>query len=181
MHKKKEGSEDISINLGFGDLFKGLGNLIDLIKQMEAEGKSEISHTGEIGGLDKERGLRGLYGINIRLGQAGTAKVKPFGNISKDDKGLVIREIVEPSVDIFEENDAVLVIVEVPGVKEEDFHLKVDGDILVISAQGSYRHYRKEMLLPVPVDQNGITTAFKNGVVEIRLPKKTADSGEREE
>lgn len=176
MTGKKDSSGDIKINVGLGDLLKGLGNFIDLIQQMEAEGKAKISHVGEIAGLDRVKGLKGIYGIDIKIGNGGSPMIKPFGNISKKEEGLVVEEVAEPIVDVFDEGDNVLVIAELPGVDEDDFHFQVNGDILVIAAAGRDRKYRKEMLLPAGVDPEGATTVFKNGIAEIRLPKtKTSD------
>src|SRR3989304_1999300 len=41
---------DVQLDLGFGDLFKGLGNLLDLANKMAEQGKSEIDRTEEING-----------------------------------------------------------------------------------------------------------------------------------
>ena len=41
----KETKETISLDLGFGGLFKGLGNLLDLIPKL-AEAGQEVSRTG---------------------------------------------------------------------------------------------------------------------------------------
>lgn len=171
MTKKKDISNEVKANVGVGELLKGLGNFIDLIQQMEAQGKAKISYTGEIKGLDKAKGLKGLFGIDIGIGDKGSADVKSFGNISKKEKDLVIEEVIEPLIDIFEESDNVLVVAELPGVNEDDFHFQVKGDVLNIEAKGGHRQYRKEILLPAMVDPEGATTVFKNGIIEIRLPK----------
>ncbi|ACA60000.1 Hsp20/alpha crystallin family protein [Candidatus Desulforudis audaxviator] len=184
MTKKKDISDEVKADMGINELLNGLGNFIDLIKQMEAQGKAKISYTGEIKGLDKAKGLKGLFGIDIGIGDGGSADVKPFGNISKKEKDLVIEGITEPLVDIFEERNNVLVVAELPGVNEDNFHFQVSGDILIIEAAGRDRQYRKEMLLPTMVDPEGATTVIKNGIVEIRLPitnnkiKNTSADGE---
>lgn len=180
MTKKKDISDEVKANVGVSELLKGLGNFVDLIQQMEAQGKAKISYTGEIKGLDKAKGLKGLFGIDIGIGKEGSANIKPFGNINKKEKDLVIEEVTEPLMDIFKESDNVLVVAELPGVNEDDFHFQVSGDILIIEATGRDRQYRKEVLLPVMVDPEGATTVFKNGIVEIRLPiiKNTSADGE---
>ena len=44
-------------------------------------------------------------------------KVEPFGNVTKDKESgrTVVHEVREPLVDVFEEDDHVLVIAEMPG------------------------------------------------------------------
>lgn len=88
----------------------------------------------------------------------------------------VKREVVrpeEPAVDIFEEPDHLLVIAELPGVEEEDINLDLQGDKLTISANAPHRRYRKQVTLPYP-PQGDLKTAYKNGMLEIRLEKAEA-------
>jgi len=172
--KKKDYSEDISMNMGFGDLFKGIGNLINLVNEMSEKGKSQITRTGEITGLDKNKGIRGVYGFTVRLGATGNTRVQPFGNIKKEENRITVQEIREPIVDIFEEEEGLLLIAELPGVARDDIDLDVKDDILIITASGKERKYAKEVLLPFKVDPNKVTTVLNHGVLEIRL-SKTAD------
>lgn len=167
--KKKE--EEININLGFADLFKGIGNIVELIQKMGEEGKCEISRTGEITGLDKTKGLRGVYGFTIKMGNEGLSKINSFGNIGKDKNGFIVEEVIEPIVDVFDEGDTILVIAELPGAGENDLNLELKDDIIVISAAGNDRKYYKEVLLPVAVNQDMVKPVLKNGILEIRLVK----------
>ncbi|BAF58612.1 ATPase [Pelotomaculum thermopropionicum SI] len=50
---------------GIGDFFKGLGSLIDLAGSLEPDESGEISRSGVF--LDK-KGLKGTYGLNIKIG-----------------------------------------------------------------------------------------------------------------
>ena len=64
-YKNKEKDEDkVDIDfglgkIGFGGLFKGLGNLIDLAAKLKEEG---VERRGEIKGLP--RGAKGVYGLS---------------------------------------------------------------------------------------------------------------------
>lgn len=169
--KKKDSTEDININIGFGDLFKGIGSLVNLVGNMCEEGKTELTRTGEIAGLDKDKGIRAIYGFTVKLGANGSPSLQSFGNISKQENTFTVQEVREPIVDIFEEEDGLLLIVELPGVTEAAINLEVKDDIVIISANAKDRKYAKEILLPFTVDPNAVKSAYRHGILEIRLLK----------
>jgi len=170
MSKKEEGDK-VEIDFGagrisFGGLFKGLGNLIDLAAKLREEG---VETRGEIGGLP--RGARGVYGFSIKT-LAGKPVIESFGNIRETNRGPVVEEVREPMVDVFDEQDRVLVIAELPGVSENEIKLEVVGDILNLSASDKDRKYAREILLPGKVKPDTIKTSYNNGILEITLQKE---------
>lgn len=174
--KKKPEEEEAEIDfgvgkLGFGGLFKGIGNFIDLVSKMTEEGKEEASRTGEfkIKGMPGE--AKGVYGFTVKMGLGGAPTVEQFGNIRETAKGPVVEEVREPIVDVFDEEDKVLVITELPGVEEGDISTEVKGDILTIEASNEDRKYAKEVLLPCQVEIDKMQSSYKNGVLEIVFPK----------
>jgi HSP20 family protein len=171
MAEKKEDKDRIEIDFGmgkisFGGLFKGLGNLIDLASKLSEEG---VEKTGEIRGLPK--GARGVYGFSIRT-LAGKPVIESFGNIRETAKGPVVEEVREPMVDVFDEENRILVIAELPGVSEDEIKVEVAGDILNLTASDKDRKYAKEILLPSKVKADSIKTSYKNGIMEITLQKE---------
>ena len=162
---------EIHINLGFGEVFKGLGNFLDLLGQMAEKGESEIRRTGEVRG---PRGARGVYGFSVKMGGGGTPVVERFGNIRSTERGPEVSEVREPLADVFDEGDHILVVVELPGVAEADIRIEAKDDILTLSAEGRERRYAKEILLPAPVDPASARQSYQNGVLEVRLGKSTA-------
>ena len=168
---KKEENDKVEIDFGmgkisFGGLFKGLGNLIDLASKLSEEG---VEKRGEIRGLPK--GAKGVYGFSIRT-LAGKPVIESFGNIKETAKGPVVEEVREPIVDIFNEEDHILVIAELPGVSENEIKIEVAGDILNLTASDRDRKYSKEILLPSKVKPDSVKTSYKNGVLEITLEKE---------
>mgnify|MGYP001619983558 FL=1 len=166
------GAEPIGFDLGFGGLFKGLGNFVDLLSEMVESDESTLSRTGEIKfkGSDK---LRGVYGFTVRTGLGGTPRVEHFGNIRQTEAGPVVVETREPLVDVVDEEDQILVVVELPGVAEDEIQVEIVGDdVLSLSTTGE-RKYAKEVLLPVPVETASLKRAYKNGVLEVRLSRVT--------
>ncbi len=161
--------DDTSIGLGLGGLFKGLGNFIELLSEMVEEGESEITRQGEfkIKGLEK---ARGVYGFTVKTGLGGIPRVESFGNIRETERGPIVTETREPLVDIFDEGEVILVLVELPGVDEEEIEVDLQGDVLSLSTKGE-RKYVKEMLLPHLVDPATLTTSYRNGILELRVNK----------
>ena len=168
---KKEEDDKVDIDFGvgkisFGGLFKGLGNLIDLASKLSEEG---VERSGEIRGLPNR--AKGVYGFSIRT-LAGKPVIESFGNIRETAKGPVVEEVREPMVDVFDEEDHILVIAELPGVLEDEIKVEVAGDILTLATSGKDRKYAKEILLPGKVKPDSVKTSYKNGILEITLEKE---------
>jgi HSP20 family protein len=167
--EKEEDKVEIDFGVGkisFGGLFKGLGNLIDLADRLKEEG---VERRGEITGLP--RGAKGVYGLSIRT-LAGKPVIESFGNIRETPKGPVVEEVREPIVDVFDEEDHILVIVELPGVSEDKIKVEVAGDILNLTASDTDKKYAKEILLPSKVKPSSLKTTYQNGILEINLEKE---------
>jgi HSP20 family protein len=165
MSSKRKGA-DARVDLGLGEILKGLGGLIELLGEV-GEGK-EIRRSGELHGPGQ---LRGVYGVTIKSGLGGAAVVEHFGNIRPTAQGPEVSDVREPLVDIFDEADHVLVVVELPGVTSDDISVEVEGDILTLKASGRDRRYAKEVLLPAQVDASSLKRSFQNALLEIRLDK----------
>ncbi|MGA9351842.1 MAG: archaeal heat shock protein Hsp20 [Anaerolineae bacterium] len=167
---KKEEEARVSFDLGFGGLFKGLGDFIDLLGEMIETGEEEVTRTGDfrIKGLGDK--ARGVYGFSVRTGIGGIPQVERFGNIRTTEEGPVVAEVREPLVDLFDEEQEIVVVAELPGVAEEEVHIGIQDDILSLETTGE-RKYAKEILLPEPVDATTLQKAYKNGILELRLKK----------
>jgi HSP20 family protein len=92
-----------------------------------------------------------------------------------------------PAVDVLEGKDSYLIRAELPGMKREDIKVEVKDGTLVLSgerksekpAEGvEYRHaervnakFWRSFSLPETVKHDGIEATYKDGVIEIRVPK----------
>jgi HSP20 family protein len=92
-----------------------------------------------------------------------------------------------PAVDIYEDEDNVFVKAELPGLNKEDISLTIEGDTLVLSGRKSQtkeekkeNYYRKEIRegafsrtidIPCPVDKEKVSATYKDGILEVVLPK----------
>jgi len=78
---------------------------------------------------------------------------------------------LEPLVDVLEENDEVIVVAEFAGFSKENIKTNVKDQRLTLSAKGLDRKFYKSLNLPKRVIPTTIRTAYKNGVLEVRLKK----------
>ena len=169
--KRNEKTSDGGFELGLGGMLKGFGDLVEKLGELAKAGET-LSQTGEIQGPGKE--VKGIYGFTVKVGLGDDRpRVEPFGNIRKDRESgrTVVQEVREPVVDIFEEEDHVLVLAEMPGVSAEDVNITVEDDLLTISAARGDKKYRKEVLLPASTTKEKTHITCNNGVVEIRCQK----------
>jgi len=171
--KRNEVGLDIDFGIGklsLGGLFKGIEKLVDLAADLKDAG-GEIKEEGEIDLSNLREGMKGVFGFSIKTAVGGKPIVEPFGNIKKTPQGPRVEEEREPIVDVFDEKGEIRVYAEMPGVNEEDIKLDLKGDILDISAQSRDRKYHKEILLPIKVVPETLTSSYKNGILEIRVKK----------
>ena len=92
-----------------------------------------------------------------------------------------------PPVDVAEENNKIFVRVEVPGIDEKDLKVNFEDGLLTISGERqferkddrnyhrierSYGTFVRTFSLPRSVDATAITASYRNGILEIEIPKK---------
>lgn len=99
-------------------------------------------------------------------------------------------------MDVSEDEKAYLVHAEIPGVKKEDIHVNIDGNQVSISAEvkqerevkenekllRSERYYgsvSRAFSLENEVDDEAAEARYKDGVLELALPKKKATSARK--
>lgn len=91
---------------------------------------------------------------------------------------------MSPPVDIFEADDSLMVVADLPGVKKNDLDIRVDEGILTIKGKTSYDrpsnllraefdllNYYRQFKLSEDIDQEKISAELKQGVLTINLPK----------
>ena len=75
-------------------------------------------------------------------------------------------------MDVLDEEEEVVVVAELPGVKKEDINIYMSKGRFIISVDTAQRKYHKELSLPEEVDPKGGKASYKNGVLEVRFKKK---------
>ena len=75
-----------------------------------------------------------------------------------------------PLVDVFEEEQEIVMVAEMPGVSEDEIQIELTDDVMTIKTTGD-RKYEKEVLLPAAIDKETMARSFKNGILELRAKK----------
>jgi HSP20 family protein len=113
----------------------------------------------------------------MKIGPDGKPEIQEFGNLKKDLKGAPqIKEEREPLVDIVDTDAEVRVVAELPGVEKIDIKLHGTEDSLTISVDTPHYKYYKEVALPVKVKVKEAKSSYKNGVLEVVLPKAESET-----
>ncbi len=95
-----------------------------------------------------------------------------------------------PTVDIFEDGNNVVVKAELPGMKKEDIEVNISDDVITISGEKksedkvekkdyfrlerSYGSFTRTLQLPAETQTEKAKASFKDGVLEVRIPKTEA-------
>ena len=93
-----------------------------------------------------------------------------------------------PAVNIKETEDAYLLDFAAPGYKKEDFIIELNNDVLTVSSEKkvenkevddnftkkefSYESFTRSFNLPELVEGDKIKATYKNGILEVKIPKK---------
>jgi HSP20 family protein len=103
----------------------------------------------------------------------------------KEEKTIPGRYFV-PTADIFETDEALTVIMEMPGVEKKDINISLEEDVLRVEAQidfSKYRsmepiyteynigHYARGFTLSGKINRDDISAQIDNGVLTLTLPK----------
>jgi HSP20 family protein len=100
-----------------------------------------------------------------------------------------IRESVwAPRVDLLEHENAFVLVADLPGMKQEDLNISVQDNVLTLEGKRTFEHaengqgryhyservsgtFCRRFLLSTAVNAEKITATYKNGVLEVHLPK----------
>jgi HSP20 family protein len=113
-------------------------------------------------------------------------QVQQKRELEKKEEATIPARVFLPNADIYETNDALNVVLEMPGVEKnsvevrvEEGVLKIDGRLDFSKYQGlqplyteyNVGHYSRSFRLSSKIDQDKIAAELKDGVLSLRLPK----------
>lgn len=92
---------------------------------------------------------------------------------------------VTPSVDIYENQDEILLLADMPGVGKDDLDVRLDKNVLVLEGRKTFEDlegllndeltpctYSRSFSIPSTVDGDKISASLEHGVLAVRLPKR---------
>jgi len=111
------------------------------------------------------------------------------------EEGSWVRGMWAPLVDIYETDDAFVLKVELPGFTKEDVQIELHNNRLTIRGERkqeteakedqyhrrerAYGRFERSFVLPTMIDADKVMANFKNGILELRLPKSEAAKPKR--
>ncbi len=100
-----------------------------------------------------------------------------------------------PSVDIYENKDQIVLEAELPGMNRDDFELTVENNVITLRGERqfekkdetdnyhrverSYGSFTRSFTLPQTVSTEGAAAEYRNGVLRVTLPKREETKARR--
>jgi HSP20 family protein len=129
-------------------------------------------------------GIRGLQGDMNAL----------FGDLFGDDTRAEL-SVLRPAIDVIDGKDKITVKAELPGIEREDIDILLKDELLTISGEKkseteekdeghyyverSFGTFRRTVTLPAAVRGDEVKAAYRDGVLEIDLPKAEEEQARR--
>ena len=91
-----------------------------------------------------------------------------------------------PRTSVYDTGESLMVVADVPGLKEKDIEVSLDNDVLTLSGErrpdvpDGYTVHRQErrparvsrqLTLPVKVNVDALSAEIKDGILTVKLPK----------
>jgi HSP20 family protein len=91
-----------------------------------------------------------------------------------------------PALDVYQNNDNVVAMIELPGMKKEDLEISLHDGMLTISGERKSEtregeanerteryigKFRRSITLPARVEANKVSASYKDGILTVTLPK----------
>lgn len=185
MRKEEDNSEKRQEDEEMEEIFENLGEDLSKLLGKLAEKGAKMRETGQFGFFQDLEDM-----MNKDMGAGFNNLEELFKNFSprnfdsgfgthtthQDKKKRKEKEnIQEPSCDVFEEEEEILIYLELPGVNQEDISIKQEGRKLLVKAKHQTGKYEKK--IKVPEKAKGMPSySFKNGILKIQLEKEPEES-----
>jgi len=167
--------DEIFGDFGFGgdfmeSIMREFNEIEKMIKSGKLKGKWDIKQIDEPG--RKGYIIQGRFWSGQPVGPFDPFKPwkrRPMPKRPFEVREKALNEIREPLTDVFEEDNAVKIYVELPGEEKDDVQLNTAEGKVEVKAKKFYK------MIEVPtsnIDIEKISSKYKNGVLEVTIPKK---------
>lgn len=91
-----------------------------------------------------------------------------------------------PALDLYQNDDAVVAVIELPGMRKEEIEISLNDGLLAISGERkeeaadgekalrterSSGKFRRRISIPSRVDMSNVSASYKDGILTVTLPK----------
>ncbi len=102
----------------------------------------------------------------------------------------VSSHVWSPAVDVYEDQDSIVIQADLPGVKQEDIDIEMNGDSLTIKGERKfedparqdryvrverqYGAFQRSFTIGIPIEADKVKATYRNGTLELTIPKSEA-------
>lgn len=102
----------------------------------------------------------------------------------------VSTRVWSPAVDVYEDQDSIIIQADLPGVKQEAIDIEMNGDTLTIKGERKfedpsrqdkyvrverqYGAFQRSFTIGIPVEADKVKATYRNGTLELTIPKSEA-------
>jgi HSP20 family protein len=113
-------------------------------------------------------------------------KVQEKRELENKTEATIPSRIFVPTADIYETQDALTVVLEMPGIAKDNIEIRVEDGVLNVDGRLDFSkyeemrplyteynigHYSRSFRLPSQIDRSKIAADLKDGVLSLVLPK----------
>lgn len=115
---------------------------------------------------------------------------RSFGTLSSRRVGpqeFISERIWSPVVDVYEDQDNIILRAELPGMKQDEIDIDLTGDTLTIHGERkfadeehrdnyvrverAYGEFKRSFTIGVPIQADKVKATYKDGILEVTIPK----------
>lgn len=171
----------------FDDIDQEMNRMFEVFNNISSNAPKELVREYETKEGDKVREVGPIvYGYSMTIGPDGKPHVREFGNLKSvinnnvkkigepiNQASAQVSAEREPLVDVNIADKEVKVVIEMPGIKKTDIHIKAyDSQVEVTTSKDAQRKYHKKIDLPDQADIETARSVYNNGILEITFDKK---------
>jgi HSP20 family protein len=102
----------------------------------------------------------------------------------------VSSRVWSPLVDVYEDKDAIVLKVELPGIQQDEIDIEMAGETLTIRGERKfedearrenyirierqYGAFQRSFTIGIPIEEDKVKATYRNGILEITIPKSEA-------
>src|ERR1051326_4284516 len=102
----------------------------------------------------------------------------------------VSSRVWSPTVDVYEDGDSIVIKADLPGMKQEDIDIEMNGDVLTIRGERKfedeehrdnyvrierqYGAFQRTFTIVIPIEAEKVKATYRNGILELNIPKAEA-------
>ncbi|MDD3395267.1 MAG: hypothetical protein PHG19_11610 [Anaerotignum sp.] len=162
-------------NINLGTIFKGFDKFFGVVSSMLENQEDERNIEGALN-FSENKDMVGKYNLKIGLG---VDKAREMNNrfdlinerLEKIDVGSKQKKNIEPTTEIFDQEDKAVIVMELPGVEENDIHFETEGNLLTVTAQSKGFHYSKTIAFQFELCKEKIESRLNNSLYTLTVQK----------